>query len=636
MKHTHRFARGRSLPRPSALAGALALMMPALAAHAQAVLRPDAGAAAQPGITTVGGTPVVDITAPNAAGLSHNRFSDYNVGADGLILNNSATSVHTQLAGTIAGNAQLGGAPARVILNEVTGGRASQLNGATEIAGQAARLIVANPNGIVANGAGFINATRATLVAGKPVFDQDGGIASFETRGRITVDGKGLDAGNTDVDLVARSLRVNAELRAKKFVGVALDGNVKIDGDTVAYRRNPSGADTPDIAIDVARLGSMHANAITLVGGAKGVGVNVDGKVDVVAGDPRVDANGRIVTQTQRDGVTVARSPYGHVNNGDVGGVGSGSSIVSGQSGANVGWSSTGVAQNGGLAVTGGLANQGRMSADTIAATGGVSVGAGASLDARQALSITGGLSRNDGRIHGQSISITGGAQVGTLGQLSADGMLQATGRFDNRGAVRADRAQFTGGLEVAQSGSATIAGAASVNGGLTNRGTFRSGALNVTGGVFNAGKLRSEGSVTIVGGLDNAASGRLSAAGSLLTVGGQSNSGRIEQYARIDTLTAAEPVAPPIEANPAESAAVPPVVDKPAQPDSSTQVADARPTAPVAPPAVEQPARPVPPTQVANTTPAAPVVRPVAPPSPVSWIVHRIRFWLASFFQWA
>ncbi|WP_080427701.1 filamentous hemagglutinin N-terminal domain-containing protein [Burkholderia ubonensis] len=633
MKHTHRFTRRRALPRPSALAGALALMMPALAAHAQTVLRPDAGAAAQPGITTVGGTPVVDITAPNAAGLSHNRFTDYNVGADGLILNNSVTSVQTQLAGTIAGNAQLGGAPARVILNEVTGGRASQLNGTTEIAGQAARLIVANPNGIVADGAGFINATRATLVAGKPVFDQDGGIASFETRGRITVDGKGLDAGNTDVDLVARSLRVNAELRAKKFVGVALDGNVKIDGDTVAYRRNPSGADTPDIAIDVARLGSMHANAITLVGGAKGVGVNVDGKVDVVAGDPRLDANGRIVTQTQGNGVTVARSQYGLVIGGGVGG---GSSIVGGQSGANVGWSSTGVAQNGGLTVTGGLANQGRMSADTIAATGGVSVGAGASLDARQALSITGGLSRNDGSIHGQSVSITGGAQVGALGQLSADGMLQATGHFDNRGAVRADRAQFTGGLEVAEGGSATIAGAANVTGGLTNRGTFRSGALNVTGGVFNAGKLRSEGSVTIVGGLDNAASGRLSAAGSLLTVGGQSNSGRIEQYARIDTLTAAEPVAPPIEANPAESAAVPPVVDKPAQPDSSTQVADARPTAPVAPPAVEQPARPVRPTQVANTTPAAPVVQPVAPLNPVSWIVHRMQFWLASFFSWA
>ncbi|WP_080423358.1 filamentous hemagglutinin N-terminal domain-containing protein [Burkholderia ubonensis] len=633
MKHTHRFTRRRALPRPSALAGALALMMPALAAHAQAVLRPDAGAAAQPGVTTVGGTPVVDITAPNAAGLSHNRFTDYNVGADGLILNNSATPVHTQLAGTIAGNAQLGGAPARIILNEVTGGRASQLNGTTEIAGQAARLIVANPNGIVADGAGFINATHATLVAGKPVFDQDGGIASFETRGRITVDGKGLDAGNTDVDLVARSLRVNAELRAKKFVGVALDGKVKIDGDTVTYRRNPSGADTPDIAIDVARLGSMHANAITLVGGAKGVGVNVDGKVDVVAGDPRLDANGRIATQTQGNGVNVAQSQYGLVIGSGVGG---GSSIVGGQSGANVGWSSTGVAQNGGLTVAGGLANQGRMSADTIMATGGASVGAGASLDARQALSITGGLSRNDGSIHGQSVSITGGAQVGTLGELSADGMLQATGHFDNRGAVRADRAQFTGGLAVAKGGSATIAGAANVTGGLTNRGTFRSGALNVTGGVFNAGKLRSEGSVTIVGGLDNAASGRLSAAGSLLTVGGKSNSGRIEQYARIDTLTAAEPVAPPIEANPAESAAVPPVVDKPAQPDSSTQVADARPTAPVAPPAVKQPAQTAPPTQVANTTPAAPVVRPVAPPSPVSWIVHRIRFWLASFFQWA
>ncbi|OMG71777.1 hypothetical protein BW685_19045 [Burkholderia ubonensis] len=656
------------MPRPSALAGALALMMPALAAHAQAVLRPDAGAVAQPGITTVGGTPVVDITAPNAAGLSHNRFTDYNVGADGLILNNSATSVHTQLGGTIAGNAQLGGAPARVILNEVTGGRASQLNGTTEIAGQAARLIVANPNGIVADGAGFINATRATLVAGKPVFDQDGGIASFETRGRITVDGKGLDAGGTDVDLVARSLRVNAELRAKQLVGVALDGDVKIDGDTVAYRRNAPGADTPDIAIDVARLGSMHANAITLVGGAKGVGVNVDGKVDVVAGDPRLDAKGRLVTQTQGNGVNVVRSQRGLVIGDDNGpGVsidwgqsgpnGSWSSdTVAGQSGANVGWSSPTVAQNGGLTVAGGLANQGRMSADTIAATGGVSVGAGASLDARKALSITGGLSRNDGSIHGQSVSIIGGASVGAGASIDAREALSIIGGLSRNdgsihgqsvsiiggaqvgalGAIRADRAQFTGGLEVAQDGSATIAGATNITGGLTNRGTFRSGELNVTGGVFNAGKLRSEGSVMIVGGLDNTASGRLSAAGSLKTIGGQSNHGRIEQYARIDTLTAAEPVVPPIESKPAESAAVPPVVDKPAQPDSSTQVADARPTAPVAPPAVEPPAQPQRPTQVANTPPAAPVVQPVAPPSPVSRIVHRMRLWFASLFSWA
>ncbi|MBR7959633.1 filamentous hemagglutinin N-terminal domain-containing protein [Burkholderia vietnamiensis] len=637
MKHTvtHQFTYRRALPRRTALAGALALMMPALAAHGQAVLRPDAGAAAQPGITAVGGTPVVNITAPNAAGLSHNRFTDYNVGANGLILNNSATSVHTQLAGTIAGNAQLGGAPARIILNEVTGGQVSRLGGATEIAGQAARLIVANPNGLVADGAGFINATRATLVAGKPVFDQDGGIASFETRGRLVVEGKGLDAADTDVDLVARSLRVNADARAKKLVGVALDGNVKVDGDTIAYSRNASGTDTPEIAIDVARLGSMHANAITLVGAAKGVGVNVDGKIDVVAGLPALDASGKVFTQTQSganigsnvSGVSVTQIQSGpNANSG-----GDGVTIVQHQSGANVAPGShdvtvvqqqsganaeiggsggshgqamtfdntVGTAKNGEMTIVGGLSNQGELTADTVSVHGGATVASGASLAARRDLSVYGGLSKNDGVVPGQSVSVYGGAQIGSEGRLIAADALSTYGDVKSEGKIQAGSAAIYNGLDVATGGSVAISGSATTYGAVNNGGTFRADALTAYGNVANTGKIRSEKSITVYRGLSNSASGRVSAGGALAVYGGLSNHGQIEKYAKVDTLVDSAPVAaPPAVIAPAQPVA--PAV-KPAEPAVTTELAQSKPETSVVAPAANKPVEQASTQQVAD-----------------------------------
>ena len=74
-----------------------------------------------------------------------------------LVLNNSLDKLsQSQLAGFLQNNTNLNGASASLILNEVNGGSPSQLKGYTEVFGQQAGVIVANPYGITCNGCGFI------------------------------------------------------------------------------------------------------------------------------------------------------------------------------------------------------------------------------------------------------------------------------------------------------------------------------------------------------------------------------------------------------------------------------------------------------------------------------------------------
>ncbi|MDP9514904.1 two-partner secretion domain-containing protein [Pseudomonas protegens] len=249
--------------------------------------------------TTLGqagnGVPIVNIAAPNGGGLSHNQFSDYNVGQQGVILNNAINRTQeTQLGGIILGNPNLGGRAANVILNEVNGGSPSQLKGYTEVAGQSAHVIVANPYGVSCNGCGFINTPKATLTTGKPVIE-NGQLQRYQVdQGSVAIEGAGLNASNIDqFEIITRSAKINAEIQAKHLAVIA--GANDVDAKTLnATARTTNPADAPQLAIDSSALGGMYAGAIKLVGTEAGVGVKLDGKLIASGGDIQLDANGQL------------------------------------------------------------------------------------------------------------------------------------------------------------------------------------------------------------------------------------------------------------------------------------------------------------------------------------------------------
>ncbi|WP_149958372.1 two-partner secretion domain-containing protein [Acinetobacter oleivorans] len=259
--------------------------------------------------------PVVNIQTPKN-GISHNIYKQFDVLAEGAVLNNSRQGATTQTVGNVAANPFLATGEARVILNEVNSSAASRFEGNLEVAGQMADVIIANPSGISIKGGGFINANKAIFTTGKPQLNADGSIKQFTVdQGKITVSANpnskfGLGGNNNDanyVDLYARALELSAELRAKNDIQViAGANNVSADLQDVTAKTGTGTA--PTLAVDVKALGGMYANNIYLMGTEKGLGVTNAGTIQavnnlVITSAGKIEHSGTISSTSKTQGL---------------------------------------------------------------------------------------------------------------------------------------------------------------------------------------------------------------------------------------------------------------------------------------------------------------------------------------------
>jgi len=492
--------------------------------------------------TTLGqagnGVPVVNIATPNGSGLSHNQFKDYNVGPNGVILNNATGALqNTQLGGIIIGNPNLKGGAANVILNEVNGGSPSQLRGYTEVAGQSAKVIVANPYGISCNGCGFINTPNVTLTTGKPVIDKVGRLDHYQVDGgAVTIDGKGLNASNVDrFEIITRSAKINAQINARELTVIA--GRNDVDAQSLKTTvRADDGSAKPELAIDSSALGGMYAGAIKLVGTEAGVGVKLDGTLAASGGDIQLDANGHLsMAQAASSGAVdikaasletkgpvyagttlkaqtkgelknrktlAARDSITLASNGQLTNSGIIEAGVNADNTRNAGGDVTLDSQN--------ITNTGRVIANrTLTATAAQTLdNQGATMSAKQALSVT--AARVDNRNKGQLLS--DGAQTLNVSGLldnSQGGIIDSTGAF----ALYGNRLDNSAG---------NLTGASSITVDLLGDLINRNGKLASVGPLLvqravhvdnQGGKLASQGLLTLfANSVDNQSSGTLAA----------------------------------------------------------------------------------------------------------------------------
>lgn len=454
------------------------------------VADPNAPLAFRPSVGTLSsGASLVNITAPNAAGMSLNQYQRFDAPAAGVVLNNSQTGGTPLMGGAAGGNPNLTSGPASTIVNEVTvPGAPSFLAGSIEVFGAPAAVIVANPSGVTCAGCGVVNTPRLTFTTGTPQFQAaDGTPAAWSDASRIGWDIQGgeiriLDNGIEGtvgrLDLLGQKLYIDGPLRAHylnqdlssinlaagtQSFGLQADGNWGPAPTAVPGIAAPPSA---GIAIDATAFGAMTAGQIRIVSTDAGFGVNLRGPLNAFQQGISVSSNGSLsVGQASAvQGIQLSangRLTTGHLNAGTTIDATSAGSMALGQS-TQAGGDVT--LQAGGDLNTGSnLATPGNLSAVagghvTLGQQAGqMSIGGGADIQGASITQLGKFDVNSDLRLQAsQDLHIAGDIHAGNNVQLEAGGTATVSGTLSaaNDASISATDIYLPGSLQVGRDAS--------------------------------------------------------------------------------------------------------------------------------------------------------------------------------------
>ncbi|WP_244136384.1 filamentous hemagglutinin N-terminal domain-containing protein [Burkholderia sp. BCC0405] len=508
-------------------------------AAAAPIVDPTAPIAFQPAITQStgagGGVPVVNITAPNAAGISLNQYQQFNIDPVGLILNNSLMSGTSLTGGNVQANANLNGRTASVIVNQVTStgnAYASMLNGPLEVFGAPATVVIANPNGITTRGTGFTNTIGVTLSTGAPQFlgsvggtatgfanakaigyNVTGGHLQIEGNAGVNGPGAGIEGTVGTIDLIGETIGINAPLYAgtrinaiagRQFVtptaadaygatyGTASNGAAN----SAAAINAANGGANRSLAIDATAFGAMTAGQIQVISTAAGMGVRADAQLAANAGDLLMSSNGDVSVAGSAAQQQATLHSAGNVS----------------MTGAHLGVGGYTITANGDVTSTGAIQSGGRLA---VSAGGNVNV---ANAQASGDVAIAGGANVTLGDVQtGGALAVA--AQGGAGGDVTLNGTALAVAGSSLRASrdVRVNGRLDSSTVDASAQRSIALAGPVNASGDLTL--TARDGDLATTARVASGGNLSASA------GHDVAASGALLANGDVSVRAGNSAS---------------------------------------------------------------------------------------------------------------